>query len=92
MSVLDFFRKRKQKRENMKALKKRLNRNQQKVYWAVQALNRPVKAREVAEWLSWDSASVTNRLSELVKKRRIRVAYRKQGLDGIWRQYYVIKK
>jgi predicted transcriptional regulator len=81
-----------QKREDMRALRKRLNKNQHLVFGAVTAQHRPVKAREVADWLGWDSASVTNRLSELVKKRRIQVAYRKQGLDGIWRNYYIVKR
>lgn len=67
----------------------RINRNQEAVYRAVVALNRPCSGRMVSTYLKWDSASVTNRLCELKKKGRIKVAYMKVGLDKQRRQYYI---
>jgi len=91
MFKLPFLQKRKTQRENFQIVKKRIAQSQQAVYEAVLELNRPVTGREVARHLHWDSASVTNRLAELTKKGRIRVAYKKRGMDGIWRRYYKVK-
>jgi Mn-dependent DtxR family transcriptional regulator len=76
-------------------MSKRLTENEEAVLAAVRAaselLSRPVNGREVARQLKWDSASVTNRLSELTKKGKLKIAYRKKGLDGLWRNYYVTR-
>jgi len=84
--------KRKHKKQNMKVINERISRNQESVFKAVKEIGYPASGRSVAAYLGWDSASVTNRLSELHKKERIRIAYRKQGLDKIWRNYYVVKE
>lgn len=82
--------KRSQAADNMKAVRNRISRNQQAVYEAVVAIGSPCTGRRVAQFLGWDSASVTNRLAELSRKGRIQVAYRKRSLDdGMWRNYYV---
>lgn len=76
----------------MKIVEGRKSKSQEQVYEAAKQLNTPCNGRMVATFLGWDSASVTNRLSELVKKDRLKVAYRKRGLDGMWRKYYVVNK
>jgi hypothetical protein len=82
----------KQQKENMEIVQLHKSENQEKVFEAVSELNdqliRAVNGREVAAHLKWDSASVTNRLAELTKKHQLKVAYRKKGLDGIWRNFY----
>lgn len=80
----------KQKQDNMEAVNKKLAKNQESVYKAVEQLNQPVTGRAVATFLGWDSASVTNRLAELTKKGRLKIAYNKRGLDGKWRHFYVV--
>lgn len=82
--------KKKLEAENTARINSRKARNQEMVFKAVQELARPVNGRTVAAHLGFDSASVTNRLAELRKKGRIKVAYRKKGLDGVWRQFYVV--
>ena len=85
-----FKRNKKPEADNMAVVKRRLARNQEAVFRAVLAINRPCTGRMVSDQMGWDSASVTNRLAELHHKGRIQVAYRKKGLDGMWRQYYVV--
>lgn len=80
---------RSQAADNMEVIRSRLARNQQTVYEAVVAIAMPCRGRDVSDFLGWDSASVTNRLAELARKGQVKVAYRKRGLDGIWRNYYV---
>lgn len=60
------------------------------VYKAVGEIGHPCSGREVSAHLQWDSASVTNRLAELVKKGRLKVAFRLRSTDGIWRNFYVV--
>lgn len=76
--------------ENMKVVNLTKTANQEKVYQAVKSIGQPINGRVVAAHMGYDSASVTNRLSELCKKSRLKVAYRKQGPDGMWRNYYVV--
>lgn len=76
--------------ENMMVINSRKSKNQEAVYQAVKAIGQPINGRVVAAHLGYDSASVTNRLSELCKKGRLKVAYRKQGLDKMWRNYYIV--
>lgn len=76
--------------ENMIIINARIGKNQETVYQAVKAIGRPINGRVVAAHLKWDSASCTNRLSELCKKGRLKVAYRKKGLDKLWRNYYIV--
>lgn len=83
---------RKKQHQNMQALRARISRNQETVYRTLVLLRKPSNGREVAAELGWDSASVTNRLAELTHKERIQIAFRKRGLDGIWRNYYIVKK
>lgn len=94
MNILEkiFKRKVNYQRENAKAIRAKLNENQDAVFKAVKELARPVNGRQVARHLNWDSASVTPRLAELVKKGRLIVAFPQKGLDGIWRKYYVVVK
>lgn len=81
-----------EQKDNIEVIRKRINRNQETVYKAVEEINRPVNGMAVAKHLGWDSASVTNRLAELTKKGRLKVAYNKRGLDGIWRRYYIVNE
>ena len=92
MNLLELFTKRSAKRkraENMAALRKKLSQTQENVYQAVLAIESPCNGRAIARHMQTDSASVTPRLYELVRKGRLRVAYSKRGLDGHWRKYYV---
>lgn len=82
----------KHKAETMKAVNAKLAQNQESVYQAVKDIDRPVNGLRVARALGWDSSSVTNRIAELVKKGRLKVAYNKRGLDGKWRRFYVINE
>jgi len=82
----------KRSRENMQAVNNRISRNQELVYRALVALNRPSNLREIAAKLGWDSGSVGNRLTELTRKGRIQIAYRKKGLDSMWRNYYRVSR
>ena len=84
--------KQKQTRQQAKDAKKKINMNQQAVYEALKAQQYPINGLALARAMGWDSASVTNRLAELVKKGRIDVAYNKKGLDGKWRKYYRVGK
>lgn len=79
------------RRDNMKAVAKRISKNQEAVYQAVKAYGRPINGLALAKLMSYDSASVTPRLSELVKKDRLKVAYTKHGLDGKTRNFYEVK-
>jgi len=81
-----------QHENNMRLINQRRSERQKEVYEAVAVLNRPVTGRMVATYLGWDSASVTNRLAELVRKNQLEIAYRKKGLDGLWRQYYKVAR
>jgi hypothetical protein len=81
-----------QQAENMKVINSKKAKNQEAVFKAVEALNVPSTGKMVSVYLGWDSASVTNRLSELCKKGRLKIAYNKRGLDGIWRHYYVVNE
>lgn len=94
MRILNIF-KRKPKgttAQDMQIIRKRRARSQEAVYQAVKQLNRPVNGMTVAQHMHYDSASVTPRLSELVKKGRLKVGYVKKGLDGIYRRYYVVNE
>jgi DNA-binding MarR family transcriptional regulator len=84
-----FKRAKSQKADDMEVIRRRISKNQEMVYRAVVTVDRPCNGRTVADQLGWDSASVTNRLAELVRKGRIVIHHRKRGLDGIWRNYYV---
>jgi hypothetical protein len=91
--VLSRFRTPKQQRsDNMEVVHKRVARNQEAVYRAVERLKHPVTCRTISRYMDTDSACVSPRLTELVRKGRLAIAYRKQGLDHIWRAYYVIAK
>lgn len=91
MSLFGMFKRKKSiTQENIEVVRRRIAQNQEAVYNAVRELNTPCTGRMVAKHLEWDSASVTNRLSELNKKGRIKIAYNKRGLDGIWRHYYIV--
>jgi hypothetical protein len=79
-------------RENYASARATIVRNQYKVYEAVKEIGIPCNGRMIAHHLSWDSCSVTNRLSELTKKGRIEVAYTKKGLDGKIRRYYRVAR
>ncbi len=81
-----------QQADNMKVVNKRKPRNQEMVYNAVREIKHPCTGREVAARLGFDSASVTNRLAELVKKGRLKVAFRLRSADGIWRNFYIVDK
>lgn len=84
--------KRKAQEENMRIISRRRAEKRDRVRNAVIELNhtahRAVNGREIASYLRWDSASVTNRLSELVKRGQLHVHEQRRGLDGIWRKYY----
>jgi DNA-binding MarR family transcriptional regulator len=80
-----------QQRENYKRVKQKLSENQDAVYTAVALIGYPCTGRQVARFLGWDSASVTPRLAELVKKDRIYVADVKRGLDKKYRKLYATK-
>jgi predicted HTH transcriptional regulator len=80
------------RRDNLKAVQTTLARNQESVFKAVKELDRPSSGRMVSAHLKWDSASVTNRLAELTKKGRLKVAFVQRGLDGKYRQYYVVNE
>lgn len=96
MGLLDFLQRRNIKndvvKDNMQILNKRIARNREAVFEAVQAIGRPVNGLAIARHMHIDSASVTPRLSELVKRGRILVADRKPGLDGITRKLYVVNR
>lgn len=81
---------RKAPQENMAVVNKAKSKNQEKVYQAVKELKYPSNGLAIAHYLKWDSASVTPRLAELVRKGRIKIAYRKHGLDKIIRNFYVV--
>jgi DNA-binding MarR family transcriptional regulator len=93
--LLNFLKQRQQakqqRRENVEAAKRKMAHNQEMVFQALKQLNMPSNGRAVARKLGWDSSSVTNRLAELTRKGRIKVAFRKKGLDGIWRNFYQVK-
>jgi len=79
-------------KENFKAVSVHISERQQAVFQAVEELGFPVNARTVARYLKWDTSSVCNRLFELTQKNRLQIAYRKKGLDGIYRKYYEVSK
>lgn len=89
MNLLHLF-KRKQAIDTVDSAKRRIARSQEAVYKAVLDINHPINGLAVAHYMVTDSASVTNRLAELTKKGRLKVAYRKRGLDGIYRNFYVV--
>lgn len=88
---MNFLKRKEQDAKNLKVVNKRRPRNQQSVYEAVKEIGKPCTGRMVAEHLSWDSASVTNRLAEITRKGWIRVAYRMRCADGMYRNFYVAK-
>lgn len=93
MNLLNIF-KRKQinyQAENMKVVNRKLAERQDAVYKAVALIGYPCNGRQIARFMGEDSASVTPRLAELVKKGRIHVKFTKRGLDNKWRKYYVTK-
>lgn len=96
MNLLQLFNKRKQTRkqrhENMAAVKADLAKKEEAVYSAVKRLNRPVTAQEVARFMGVDSAGVFPRLTKLGRKGRVNIPFKKKGLDGIWRAYYTAAK
>lgn len=62
-----------------------------RVYSAVTMIGKPCSMRMVAAHMQIDSGSVSPRLAELRKKNLITIAYRKRGLDGVWRNYYKLQ-
>lgn len=95
-SILHIFKrtpsKKQRDRETMEAVNQHINRSQEQVYKAVALLHRPCNGRMVSSFMGVDSATVTPRLAELVKKGRIKIDHRKKGLDGVWRNYYITAK
>lgn len=94
MGFLRLFKRRqmskKQGHDSTEAVKRRLSIHQEGVYKAVKEIGRPVNGLAIAQYMHVDSASVTPRLAELVKKNRLRVHHTKRGLDGIYRRFYVV--
>jgi hypothetical protein len=86
---MSFFSKTQQK-ETMEAVNKTRAFNQESVFRAVEQIKYPCNGLAIARHLNFDSARVTPRLSDLVKKGRLLVKYRKRGLDGKWRNFYVV--
>lgn len=91
MLGLGIFRKRKNRKQAKQIPQEvQISRNQEIVFEAVAELGRPVTGKQVARFLSWDSASVTNRLAELEKIGRLSVPYRLKGADRRWRKFYTV--
>lgn len=89
MNLLQPFKKKKEA-ESMAVIRQRIGRSQEAVYKAIEEIGRPVNGLAIARHMNVDSAGVTPRLAELTRKGRIKIAYRKRGLDRLWRNFYVV--
>lgn len=78
------------RRANYEVIKKDLKKSQAEVWLAIAEINRPVCGRSIARYMSIDSACVTPRLSELVKKGKLKVHNQTKCADGIIRKFYVV--
>lgn len=94
MLGLGIFRKKvtKVSKEDMRNISVRVAKSREAVYNAIRHNARPINGLALAKLMRMDSASVTPRISELVRKGRVKVAYTKAGLDGHTRNFYVVDK
>lgn len=95
MNILEkiFKRKVNYQRENYAVTRATLAIRQNEVYKAVALMAVPCTGRQIARFMGRDSASITPRLSELVRKGRLTVAYTKKSLDDRkWRKYYIVSR
>lgn len=90
MNLLRLFRRK--QIDTVDTVQRSISRSRESVYKAVLDIGRPVNGLAVANYMHTDSASVTNRLSELTKEERLRIAYRKRGLDRRWRNFYSVNQ
>jgi F420-dependent methylenetetrahydromethanopterin dehydrogenase len=94
MSILDVF-KRKQTPEPVKNIHRRENvkpknvaQREREILDVLEMTGVAMTARQIARQLGRDSSEVTPRMPKIVISERATVAYRKQGFDKRWRNFY----